>query len=113
MKPGWCLVLALLAIWLSAPAVGPARLAGAAPGEVPLLVEAPWLQARLTDPRLRIIDMSSGRPEYSKGHLPGAKHNEITGFFCRRLYNRLRHIAPFQPRHLLHPRLRRLVRRLG
>ena len=52
--------------------MGPARLAGAAPGEVPLLVEAPWLQARLTDPRLRIIDMSSGRPEYSKGHLPGA-----------------------------------------
>jgi thiosulfate/3-mercaptopyruvate sulfurtransferase len=66
------LVVALVAIWLSATAAAASRPPGAAPGEVPLLVETSWLQARLGDPRLRIIDMSSGRSEYSKGHLPGA-----------------------------------------
>jgi thiosulfate/3-mercaptopyruvate sulfurtransferase len=66
------LVVALLAFWLSTPGAPASRPAEAAGGDVPLLVEATWLQARLADPRVRIIDMSSGRPEYTKGHLPGA-----------------------------------------
>jgi thiosulfate/3-mercaptopyruvate sulfurtransferase len=65
-------LVGLLAIWLASPAVTASRPAEAAGREVPLLVDATWLQARLADPRLRIIDMSSGRPEYAKGHLPGA-----------------------------------------
>jgi len=35
------------------------------------LIDLPWLQAHLGDPRLRLID---ARPagEYARGHLPGA-----------------------------------------
>ena len=41
------------------------------------LIDLPWLQVHLSDPRLRIID---GRPaaEYAKGHLPGAANVDFT-----------------------------------
>ena len=41
------------------------------------LIDLPWLQVHLDDPRLRIID---GRPaaEYAKGHLPGAANVDFT-----------------------------------
>ena len=38
-----------------------------------LLVSAQWLQAHLTDPSLRVIDLSA-IGDYQQGHIPGAVH---------------------------------------
>jgi thiosulfate/3-mercaptopyruvate sulfurtransferase len=47
---------------------------GAAPvlADVPLLVTREWLSARLNDADLRIVDMSTDRASYRRGHIPGA-----------------------------------------
>jgi thiosulfate/3-mercaptopyruvate sulfurtransferase len=42
-----------------------------------LLVNAPWLKARLEDPKLRIIDMVGELEDYQKGHVPGATYLDI------------------------------------
>jgi thiosulfate/3-mercaptopyruvate sulfurtransferase len=53
-----------------------ATVLGATPpaSAAPLLVDAAWLQARLGEPGLRIIDMSSEASSYVEGHIPGAVH---------------------------------------
>ncbi|MFQ5830614.1 MAG: sulfurtransferase [Candidatus Methylomirabilia bacterium] len=49
---------------------------GAARAQAPLLVEPAWLEARLEDPKIRVVDMS--RPEtYRSAHIPGALHLNI------------------------------------
>lgn len=42
-----------------------------------LLVDAQWLQARLGDPRLRIVDMATDPQDYRKGHIPGAVYLHV------------------------------------
>ncbi|MBI4589398.1 MAG: hypothetical protein HY725_11210 [Candidatus Rokubacteria bacterium] len=58
-----------LAIGLGALLVG-APLAPAQ--ESGLLVDAGWLNARLGDRQLRIVDMVTEPEEYRRGHIPGA-----------------------------------------
>ncbi|MEK6550539.1 MAG: hypothetical protein AABZ50_02725 [Pseudomonadota bacterium] len=38
----------------------------------PVLVDGDWLSARLTDPNIVIVDMSSDDTQYLRFHLPGA-----------------------------------------
>jgi thiosulfate/3-mercaptopyruvate sulfurtransferase len=38
------------------------------------LVSAAWLEVRLDDPSVRIIDLGKTRDEYAAGHIPGAQH---------------------------------------
>lgn len=42
-----------------------------------LLVDAAWLRARLGDPKVRIIDMTTDRQEYLRGHVPGAVYLSV------------------------------------
>jgi len=56
--------------------------------DAPMLVDADWLQARLGDPALRVLDcttymtpqpvgpsrITSGRPDWARAHIPGADH---------------------------------------
>jgi thiosulfate/3-mercaptopyruvate sulfurtransferase len=44
---------------------------------MPLLVSADWLRARLADPDLRVVDMTSDAAEYARGHIPGALHIQV------------------------------------
>lgn len=41
------------------------------------LVETAWLTARLGDPTLRIVDMSTERKDYLAGHIPGAVYVSV------------------------------------
>lgn len=50
---------------------------GASAEQFSLLVEPAWLQARLDDGRLRIVDMVSERADYDKGHIPGAVYLHV------------------------------------
>ncbi len=59
----------LLLLLLSAP--------GVSAGTDLLLVDAPWLKARLGDPGLRVVDMVGEPEEYQKGHIPGAIYLNI------------------------------------
>jgi thiosulfate/3-mercaptopyruvate sulfurtransferase len=43
----------------------------------PLLVDPAWLQARLGDPQLRLVDMVSEPEDYQKGHIPGAVYLHV------------------------------------
>jgi thiosulfate/3-mercaptopyruvate sulfurtransferase len=52
-------------------------LPGAAAEPDRLLVDVSWLDARLGDARLRIIDMSTVPDDYRKGHIPGAAYLNI------------------------------------
>jgi thiosulfate/3-mercaptopyruvate sulfurtransferase len=64
--------------WLTAlvaAVLAPAAPAGAEPW--PRLVRAEWLSARLAEPDLRVVDMSSEPAEYRKGHVPGAVHLDV------------------------------------
>jgi thiosulfate/3-mercaptopyruvate sulfurtransferase len=49
----------------------------AAAAEPGFLVDVRWLQARLGDPALRIVDMSTEPQDYQKGHLPGAVYLHV------------------------------------
>ena len=63
------------------------------PPNPPLLVETDWLAAHLADPDLRIFDgttyldpdpvrvytVRSGRPDWERGHIPGAGHLDLQG----------------------------------
>jgi thiosulfate/3-mercaptopyruvate sulfurtransferase len=48
-----------------------------AAAEVPLLVDARWLQARLAQPELRVVDMVTEAADYRRGHVPGAVHLDV------------------------------------
>jgi thiosulfate/3-mercaptopyruvate sulfurtransferase len=50
--------------------VGPA-------GAQALLVDAAWLQARLQEPGIRIVDMVTEPEDYQKGHVPGAVYLNV------------------------------------
>ncbi|MBI1846084.1 MAG: sulfurtransferase [Candidatus Rokubacteria bacterium] len=54
--------------------VGP-RVGSAADGA--LLVDAAWVNARLADPRVRIVDMVDEAEDYHKAHIPGAVYLNI------------------------------------
>ncbi|MEK7444214.1 MAG: rhodanese-like domain-containing protein, partial [candidate division NC10 bacterium] len=43
----------------------------------PLLVDARWLAGRLSDSRVRIVDMVTEPEEYRKGHIPGAVYLNV------------------------------------
>lgn len=68
---GWVAVLFSCIVLLLAP------LAPAAAGEIPLLVDAAWLQARLGQADLRVIDMGTEPEDYQKGHIPGAVYLHV------------------------------------
>jgi 3-mercaptopyruvate sulfurtransferase SseA len=66
------LLLGLAVLGLGGPGTVPAR------GDpAPLLVDPAWLHARLGDPRLRIVDMSTDPADYRKGHISGAVYLNI------------------------------------
>ena len=48
-----------------------------ASADVPLLVTREWLSARLSDTQLRIVDMSTERATYRRGHIPGAVYLHV------------------------------------
>ena len=45
--------------------------------EIPLLVDASWLHARLGDPGVRVIDMVTEPKDYRAGHIPGAVYLNV------------------------------------
>ncbi len=49
----------------------------AAAQEAGLLVNAGWLHSRLGDPTIRIVDMTTDRQEYIRGHVPGAVYLSV------------------------------------
>ena len=55
----------------------PAVVAKARPAVAPLLVDAAWLEARLGDANLRIVDMVSEPKAYRRGHIPGAVYLSV------------------------------------
>jgi len=65
MKPRWMGLPLGLALLLAGALTAPAQ-------ESPLLVDAAWLNARLGDPGLRIVDMVTEARDYQRGHIPGA-----------------------------------------
>jgi thiosulfate/3-mercaptopyruvate sulfurtransferase len=62
------LIAMALVLALAAPA-------GAA--DMPLLVDATWLHARLSEPDLRIVDMTTEPEDYQKGHISGAVYLHV------------------------------------
>jgi thiosulfate/3-mercaptopyruvate sulfurtransferase len=70
MADGW--LRTTLALLLCLIAARPA-----AAGEGRLLVDVAWLQAHLDQPGLRIVDMSSDRGTYLRGHVPGAVYLHV------------------------------------
>jgi len=70
MKRMWVgLVIALIALLVGAP-VAPAQESG-------LLVDAAWLNARLGDSSIRIVDMVTEPEAYQKEHIPGAVYLHV------------------------------------
>ena len=61
-------LLAMLALLLASPAIAQ---------DVPLLVDTRWLQARLGEPGLRIVDMVTEARDYRRGHVPGAVYLSV------------------------------------
>jgi 3-mercaptopyruvate sulfurtransferase SseA len=49
----------------------------AAAQDVPLLVDAPWLHARLGGPEIRVVDMVTEAKDYRSAHVPGAVHLSV------------------------------------
>jgi thiosulfate/3-mercaptopyruvate sulfurtransferase len=45
--------------------------------DVPLLVDAAWLKARLGQPGLRVVDMVTDPKDYRAGHIPGAVYLSV------------------------------------
>ncbi len=45
--------------------------------DVPLLVDTAWLQARLGQPGVRVVDMVGEAKDYRSGHVPGAVHLDV------------------------------------
>lgn len=54
----------------------------AVPGLPGLLVDPSWLEKRLADPGLRIVDLRDS-DAYTSGHIPGALHLELTELGAR------------------------------
>ena len=52
--------------------------------EAPLLVDAGWVQARLAEPKVRVIDMVTAPNDYRAGHVPGAVYLSVDEFKGRR-----------------------------
>ncbi len=42
------------------------------------LIDTDWVAAHLTDPQVRLMDVSSKREVYGQGHLPGAVYVNLT-----------------------------------
>jgi thiosulfate/3-mercaptopyruvate sulfurtransferase len=61
-------LVVLLSLWLVAPL---------AAQSADLLVTPEWLKARLTDPALRVVDMTTEPEDYQKGHVPGAVYLHV------------------------------------
>src|SRR3972149_5185699 len=65
----WGLAVGLVTLLLGAPPVE-AQQSG-------LLVEAAWLNARLSDRQIRIVDMVTEPGDYRRGHIPGAVYRHV------------------------------------
>ncbi|MBI3031324.1 MAG: sulfurtransferase [Candidatus Rokubacteria bacterium] len=65
----WGLAVGLVALLLGAPPVGAQQSV--------LLVDTAWLNARLGDRQVRIVDMVTEPGDYRKGHIPGAVYLHV------------------------------------
>ena len=85
---------------------------------LPIIVDGSWLQERLGDPRLRVVDatvrlrlpagdgsytLASGREGYDQGHIPGAVFADLLGDFA----------DPAAPHAMTVPSSERFAERIG